>query len=1381
MRRNFYSLYTTMVMVATLLVATTALAASYIIDSETVNSITSIDGNRGNTVLQCTIGSFDSEELTINDGTYHSISLEGQPRFLEAGAPALPYLTASIVLPDAGSSTLEILQLEYTDFPGLQPEPSKGNLTRDIDPATVPYTFGSTYRSTPFPVVQTELGTPYILRDFRGQVVRFQPFQWLPQENVLRVYHQIIVQVTTGGRSGENQIERATLPAIVDDEFHTVYQRHFINFDNMERYEPLEEQGALLIIAHDSFYDTMLPLVEWKLQKGIPTEIVNLSEVGNTGSQLLSYVQDYYDNQGLTFLLLVGDAEDVPYLSAAGGASDPSLSLLDGADSYPDIFVGRFCGETPGQIATMVERSVEYERDATALPWHHQGMGVASNQGPGDDGEYDNEHVDNIRDLLLAYTYTEVDQIYDPSGTADMVANGLNEGRSIINYCGHGSTTSWGSTGFSNSHVNTLVNDNMLPFIQSVACVNGQFVGTTCFAEAWLRATDVDQPTGAIAMYASTINMSWNPPMSGQDEFNDLLVADEKHSYGGLCYNGSMQMIDDYGAGGINEFLTWTIFGDPSLIVCTDSPAELTVLHTGAMMSVMPSYDVTVTGTEGALCSLYGDGIFYGSALTGAGGNATITLLESPAVGATLTLTVTAYNHTTYQGEVNIIPPEGPYVIFDECFVMDINAQLNPGEEPWLSLVVLNLGVAMAEDVNVTLLTDDQYVTLIDAEEFYGDIEAGETATVEAGFQLAVSPETPDGHTVLFTLQAADGREMWESSFILTVYAPVLAISGIIIIDGNNGVLEPGESVELEIALLNTGSGSAEDINALLSSSDEFTTIDIADCPLPDIDPEMEGSLIFGITMAAETPIGHAAQLLLELSGDYYFEEELFYLGVGHIEDGFESGDFTGAPWEMAGDVPWTIVTEDPFEGVFCARSGVIGNDAQSELYVQVIQSMDHDISFRVKTSSQSGSDRLQFSVDGTEFDSWSGLGNWQEVVVPLTAGSHQLSWNFSRDGSGGGGENCAWIDLVSFPPVGFPPDTNPPVIFHTPLVDNDNAAGPWIVNAILHDPSGLTAEVEYRFNGAAWNSIPLTDTPGDCSAAIPGPAAIGTLIEYWILAEDNSDNGNFSTSEIYSFVIEAPHGIEYCQDWGTADFEDWTVEDWGEGNSWELFQNAEQGYVAGIMYSNYGVIEHSGLISPVFDCSNQATLEFGFWQNLRMGYTGSWTLATVWGSIDGGATWSVMLAQWDSGEYGDVEIITDELVDITSWAAGEEQVRFMFEYEAEYDWYWYLDDICLNGVLQTAPDPITDLQISWITGDTMQLYWSPIAEADSYNIYQSAQPQGPWDFVATVTQSNYGFQSGEVASGFFQVTWLNNRVTGTAPTIIDLERGMRPATPMVK
>jgi hypothetical protein len=108
-----------------------------------------------------------------------------------------------------------------------------------------------------------------------------------------------------------------------------------------------------------------------------------------------------------------------------------------------------------------------------------------------------------------------------------------------------------------------------LPFVFSVACVNGNFTGSTCFAESWLRATNgsTNNPTGAIGFYGSSINQSWDPPIQVQDEFNNLLINEDYITFGALCYNASCSMIDDYGVSGETMFLTWHIFGDPSIEV----------------------------------------------------------------------------------------------------------------------------------------------------------------------------------------------------------------------------------------------------------------------------------------------------------------------------------------------------------------------------------------------------------------------------------------------------------------------------------------------------------------------------------------------------------------------------------------------------------------------------------------------------------------------------------------------------------------------------------------------------------------------------------------------------------------------------------------------
>jgi len=117
----------------------------------------------------------------------------------------------------------------------------------------------------------------------------------------------------------------------------------------------------------------------------------------------------------------------------------------------------------------------------------------------------------------------------------------------------------------------------MLPFISDVACLNGQFNGYTCFAEAWLRATNGSEPTGAIGIYASSITQPWSPPMEGQDEFNLLYVAETYNCFGTYCYAGACSMMDDYPGNiltwgsGPATFNTWHIFGDPSLRLINDT------------------------------------------------------------------------------------------------------------------------------------------------------------------------------------------------------------------------------------------------------------------------------------------------------------------------------------------------------------------------------------------------------------------------------------------------------------------------------------------------------------------------------------------------------------------------------------------------------------------------------------------------------------------------------------------------------------------------------------------------------------------------------------------------------------------------------------------
>ena len=641
-----------------------------------------ISSDEQKTVIEYNLGSFDRLPIVINGEKYYRLVLEHEANILEKGNPSLPKITRSIVIPDDAQIKVKVVEKQFVEI-AMPVAPSKGTVVRTQNWEDVPYSFSKVYQlDDHYPGIMAELGSPYIMRDFRGVTVTAYPFSYNPKTQLLKVYTYLKLEVTTTGISQSNVKHRTR--NLYSKYFEGLYSNHFINFPET-RYDSVDEHGKILVICYGSFMDAIQPYVDWKNQKGIMCELVNVADIGSNSNAIKNFIQGRYDgNTGITFVQLIGDHAQIPTImvsNGGGGGSDASYALLEGNDNYPEIFIGRFSAENTAQVETQVERTIHYERDISEGAWLPKGCGIGSNQGPGDDNEYDDDHLDVIRQKLLSFTYTEVDQIYDPSGTDQQGIDAINDGRGIINYTGHGSATAWGNGASLNiNQVNNLTNDYMLPHIITVGCVNGAFENMTCFAETWQRATNNTSgvPTGGIAHYASTINQYWDEPMRAQDHAMDLLVGynysnnqplEQKNTIGGLYYNGSCNMMDVYGSSGIDMFLTWIIFGDASLQVRTDTPESMTISHSGMFTIGNESYDVS-TGVEDALVSLSENSVLLGSGYTGSGGDVSITVENQPTGNSDLTLTVTAFNKITQVDNVTIGSVE-------ESLIVDHSADWN--------------------------------------------------------------------------------------------------------------------------------------------------------------------------------------------------------------------------------------------------------------------------------------------------------------------------------------------------------------------------------------------------------------------------------------------------------------------------------------------------------------------------------------------------------------------------------------------------------------------------------------------------------------------------------------------------------------------------------
>ncbi len=576
---------------------------------ESAYAVDVIDSSSDVTTLRFQLNGFDASPLLIEGKTYTQIRVPGMSLTDEKAMPELPRLSQSVMMALRASGQIEVVSQESAQFKLGTVNPSKGTIYRNEDPARVPYRFASFYatpvstRGLVFPLQSVSLSDSFQFRDITGANLAIQPFQYDFGTSELTVLKEAVIRV-------RSQIARGGVSAFISPEkeltaqYAKLYGKHFLNFakgleNTREVHHVIHDTQKMLVVTHPKFKAGLTPFLEWKSKRGIEVYVVDTTQAGTTYTQIKDTIKKYYVDHQITTVLLVGDAEFVPFHpgtagNAAGQEADPLYGALDGNDQWPEAMVGRFSVKDEAGLATIVNKSIAYEANPDVNgEWYAKGAGIASNEGSPTDWE----RVEELRTLMLNWHFTTVDKLYDPGVKPATVAASINEGRSYINYTGHGSTTSWGTSGFNVTNINSLNNGNRLPFIVSVACVNGHFSGSgESFAERWLLAGNAQTQKGAIAIYASSTNQSWVPPTVGQKAITEILVSGQMDTIGTLFTHGGIAVLEDASSTADQTFQTWHTFGDPTLQVRTQRPTAIvaqlpTVVDSHSSMLLMLDSD----------------------------------------------------------------------------------------------------------------------------------------------------------------------------------------------------------------------------------------------------------------------------------------------------------------------------------------------------------------------------------------------------------------------------------------------------------------------------------------------------------------------------------------------------------------------------------------------------------------------------------------------------------------------------------------------------------------------------------------------------------------------------------------------------------------------
>lgn len=1001
-------------------------------------SVLSSDAN--GVTIKVDMPAYTTSNVDINGQTYQKLLMSGAYAVTELGMPELLLAGKSIIIPENSQPTLSVVDADYQLVDNFKLIPSKGVILRNTNPEDVPYQFGAAYQRNAFqresPV---QLSGTFYMRDFHGVTIQVYPFDYNPVQQKLKYYRSLTLRVDFNAPFRAQQARKNCA------EFNEVYQNFFLNYER-SRYTTITESGEILIITPAQFVDAMQPYVNWKIKNGYPTTMVTLEEVGNSNTAVKNYITTFYNEHNLAFVLIVGDGNLFPYFTKDGEVSDNFYTEIVGNDEVPDIILGKISAENATHVTTQVNKFIQYEENPAVTTHFDQFLGIASSEGPGEDNEYDYEHIRNIDNKLQAFTYTSGYELFegsqgglDASGnpTAANVSTAVNAGVGIITYCGHGSETSWGTTNFSNSHINNLINYNMLPFIISTACLNGKYVNQTCFAEAWLRATKNGQSTGAVSTVMSTMSQPWNPPMVGQDEMIRLLTGAEnttvKRTFGGIVFNGLAKMHEVYpttSSQGLQTMRTWVIFGDPTLQVRTAVPQLLTVSHNSQIFAGVTQLQVS-SPVENAKVVLTKGNIILDQGFI-SGGSVMLNFNEVLIPTDTVHLLVSAFNYIPYQADITVIVNNEPYLTYIGHQIDNASGHPSYNESVGVTMQLKNVGGVASSDFSVVVTTDDSYVTMLQSTFGSTGLQPNESMSLSDAIRFKVAPNVPYGHIAHFHIVMTAGEYVTEQDFSQLLYAPKLAIGNCGVDDSQagettNGRIDYGETVTLNIPLQNIGNAKAqfgfvsiENMNDVISFNSEMTQT------IPFMAENATNMLNLSVTVNPNIQESAIAQFKLIYTAGFYKAEKTFALLIGaNIED-WETGDFSSYDWNLGTSNQWQITTTHPYEGTYAVRSANIGNNKSSSLKLTMEVTQPDTISFYYYVSCEPGGtdwwgqysqyDYLAFYINSTKKDSWDGEVPWTKAAYPLTAGTYTFEWRYVKDNYQTAGEDLAMIDYISLP-----------------------------------------------------------------------------------------------------------------------------------------------------------------------------------------------------------------------------------------------------------------------------------------------------------------------------------------------------------------------------
>lgn len=130
---------------------------------------------------------------------------------------------------------------------------------------------------------------------------------------------------------------------------------------------------------------------------------------------------------------------------------------------------------------------------------------------------------------------------------------------------------------------------------------------------------------------------------------------------------------------------------------------------------------------------------------------------------------------------------------------------LDYGDTVWIDALVYHHGNDVLTDAEIHLTLEDPFTELLQYESYLGEILPGDTLKALSCLAFILDESIPDQHTLWLGLSLNTGQGDWVKDVPKPVNAPKLKVFDLEVVDGNNGLLEAGETAQIVITMINEG------------------------------------------------------------------------------------------------------------------------------------------------------------------------------------------------------------------------------------------------------------------------------------------------------------------------------------------------------------------------------------------------------------------------------------------------------------------------------------------------------------------------------------------------------------------------------------------------